>query len=203
MKKVRAWESADLYYIKRECANFVLTYILTHPHAGRISAKRMSTSYSAIEHLFHKGLIKKNIGLIFPLIKDNSVIEKVGEIFSFIQRVDRNQMERYTVRVTILTYLFNEIRYVRTLQPVIYGQFLTLDFHFLNMLCEIRFLSIERQDHQFVLLHDGIDGFEALFEQGFLIFQIWLFLVHPTFRVMRQSCRANNLSLKYFSSLNP
>ena len=28
-------------------------------------------------------------------------------------------------------------------------------------------------------------------------------LVHPTFRVMRQSCRANNRSLKYFSSLNP
>ena len=27
--------------------------------------------------------------------------------------------------------------------------------------------------------------------------------VHPTFRVMRQSCRANNRSLKYFSSLNP
>ena len=28
------------------------------------------------------------------------------------------------------------------------------------------------------------------------------FLVHPTFRVIRQSCRANNRSLKYFSSLN-
>ena len=27
--------------------------------------------------------------------------------------------------------------------------------------------------------------------------------VHPTFRVMRQSCKAKSLNLKYFSSLNP
>ena len=37
----------------------------------------------------------------------------------------------------------------------------------------------------------------------FIKFAMWINPVHPTFRVIRQSCSAYSLSLKYRSSLNP
>ena len=43
----------------------------------------------------------------------------------------------------------------------------------------------------------------SFFSCGLLLALAEYFLVHPTFRVMRQSCRAYSLRVKYRSSLNP
>ena len=57
------------------------------------------------------------------------------------------------------------------------------------------------------LLHDGFivifTSIETLRTPEKLESWMGIIMVHPTFRVMRQSCRAYSLRVKYRSSLNP